>query len=255
MGLRRPSKDNPNSDAIPEAKKRKGFQVGPENLPDGAWRRKNTKIKENLIHKAKLKKEYKKVKAELAHDKEKAANTTTNEHDDDAAAQQPIDHEQDRQHVNAERQALLDGAPLPPVKAREVQQQQPPPQPERAQPPPTAEPSPSTSAADQEQQPQHHHHPRNKPRHRPDYYDKALQEGAKKKAEAAARAAEQQRHDEERARKAAEREKVRRAMLKARGVKPGAGAWGRRQREMGPRKLGRESKVLLDKVKMMVGKQ
>ena len=43
--------------APPEAKKRKGFRVGPENLPDGAWRRKNTKIKHELIHKAKLKKE------------------------------------------------------------------------------------------------------------------------------------------------------------------------------------------------------
>ncbi|KAJ8122700.1 hypothetical protein O1611_g9779 [Lasiodiplodia mahajangana] len=52
----------------PVAKKhRKGFRVGPENLPDGPWRRKVDKIKKDLIHKAKVKKAYKKIKTtELA---------------------------------------------------------------------------------------------------------------------------------------------------------------------------------------------
>ncbi|KAL4970247.1 uncharacterized protein BDV14DRAFT_162809 [Aspergillus stella-maris] len=50
-----------------EAKKRKGFSVGPANLPDGTYRRKTQKIKNDLIQKAKVKKAYAKVKAaELA---------------------------------------------------------------------------------------------------------------------------------------------------------------------------------------------
>ncbi|KAL4915550.1 hypothetical protein BDW62DRAFT_123593 [Aspergillus aurantiobrunneus] len=51
----------------PANKKRKGFSVGPANLPDGTYRRKAEKIKADLIQKAKVKKAYAKVKAaELA---------------------------------------------------------------------------------------------------------------------------------------------------------------------------------------------
>ncbi|PWY77456.1 hypothetical protein BO70DRAFT_317540 [Aspergillus heteromorphus CBS 117.55] len=53
-------------DAAP-MKKRKGFSVGPANLPDGTYRRKTQKIKSDLISKAKVKKAYAKVRAaELA---------------------------------------------------------------------------------------------------------------------------------------------------------------------------------------------
>lgn len=267
MGFKRPREDNPNTDIIPEAKKRKGFQVGPENLPDGAWRRRNTKIKENLIHKAKLKKEYKKVKAELAQEQEKKA---APKHDDGEAAaaaaastpSEPIDHEQDRQHVNAERQALLDGAPLPPMKKREPQFEQSTPFHQQVD-ASSSSSQHNPAAASTNDEPGHpvEHRPRgdrrNKPR-RPDYYDKALQEGSKKKAEMEARAAEQKRREEEKQRKVAERERMHKAMMKAKGIKPGGGGGGRGRfggRPEGPRKLGRESKVLLDKVKMMVGKQ
>lgn len=182
----------------PDAKRpRKGFRVGPENLPDGAWRRKNTKIKQDLIHKAKVKKAYRKVKAEIQQETEPPS---------EPPQPTPIDKEVDRANVNPERQALLDGAPNPPL-------------------------------------------PRIKKQRRPDYYSKALEEGNKKKAEAEARAAELQARQEERQRKIDERDKVRRAMLKARGIKPG----NHKRREQGPRKLGRESHVLLDKVKRMVG--
>ncbi|KAL4880883.1 hypothetical protein BJY04DRAFT_190300 [Aspergillus karnatakaensis] len=52
---------------VPIQKKRKGFSVGPANLPDGTYRRKTQKIKADLIQKAKVKKAYAKVKAaELA---------------------------------------------------------------------------------------------------------------------------------------------------------------------------------------------
>ncbi|KAJ5493942.1 hypothetical protein N7463_010029 [Penicillium fimorum] len=54
----------PSSKGEREVKKRKGFSVGPANLPDGTYRRKTQKIKNDLIHKAKVKKAYAKIKAE-----------------------------------------------------------------------------------------------------------------------------------------------------------------------------------------------
>ncbi|KAJ9654042.1 hypothetical protein H2198_006841 [Neophaeococcomyces mojaviensis] len=46
-----------------EKKQRNGFSVGPANLPDGTYRRKTQKIKNDLIQKAKVKKEYAKIKS------------------------------------------------------------------------------------------------------------------------------------------------------------------------------------------------
>lgn len=43
-------------------KKRKGFSVGPANLPDGTYRRKTQKIKNDLISRAKVKKAYAKLR-------------------------------------------------------------------------------------------------------------------------------------------------------------------------------------------------
>lgn len=202
MATKRPHQADPSSSTAPDAKKpRKGFRVGPDNLPDGAWRRRNTKIKQDLIQKAKVKKAYRKVKAEIQQDKEETEKEAEPEQE-----QEPIDKEVDRVNVNPARQALLDGAPNPPLS-------------------------------------------RVKKQRRPEYYAKALEEGNKKKAEAEARAAEIKAREEERQRKTEEREKIRRAMLKARGIKPGSNY---NRREQGPRKLGRESHVLLDKVKRMV---
>lgn len=225
MTTKRPheSIDNNNDDDASTAKKpRKAFRVGPENLPDGAWRRKNTKIKQDLIHKAKVKKAYRKVKAEM--EQEKEASITTTQDNDDAPASpaeedhQQIDKEADRADVNPERQALLDGAPNPPL--------------------PRVKKNNSS----------------NNQQRRPDYYAKALEQGNKKKAEAEARAAALRAREEERQRKVDDREKMRRAMLKARGIKPGShNNKNKRRHEQGPRKLGRESRVLLDKVKRMVG--
>ncbi|CAF9911930.1 hypothetical protein IMSHALPRED_010641 [Imshaugia aleurites] len=47
----------------PAKKSKKGFSVGPANLPNGIHRRKVQKIKQDLIRKAKLKKSYRKLKA------------------------------------------------------------------------------------------------------------------------------------------------------------------------------------------------
>lgn len=58
------ARDRPTNAVSPsDWKKKKGFSVGPENLPDGVYRRKVTKIKESLIHKAKVRKQYSKTLA------------------------------------------------------------------------------------------------------------------------------------------------------------------------------------------------
>ncbi|KAF8249883.1 hypothetical protein K440DRAFT_620313, partial [Wilcoxina mikolae CBS 423.85] len=54
-------KERPNSKSLPKEKKKKGFSVGPANLSDGVYKRKVTKIKETLIHKAKVRKQYSKT--------------------------------------------------------------------------------------------------------------------------------------------------------------------------------------------------
>ncbi|KFY39278.1 hypothetical protein V495_06037, partial [Pseudogymnoascus sp. VKM F-4514 (FW-929)] len=59
-----PKRDREDDAQVPHVKKvRGGFKVGPDNLPDGTWRRKVIKIKKDLIHNAKVKKSYAKVKA------------------------------------------------------------------------------------------------------------------------------------------------------------------------------------------------
>lgn len=62
MSLKR-SHDAP-TDGTQPTKKRKSFSVAPANLPDGTYKRKTQKIKNDLIQKAKVKKAYAKVKAE-----------------------------------------------------------------------------------------------------------------------------------------------------------------------------------------------
>ncbi|KAI2621141.1 hypothetical protein GGR54DRAFT_639270 [Hypoxylon sp. NC1633] len=193
------------ADAPVAKKHRKGFRVGPENLPDGPWRRKVDKIKKDLIHKAKVKKAYKKIKAAEQISSKPNATTTTAATGEDADAAPPSPQ------LHPERQAMLD----------EDEQPEPSPPPVSAQRPPR---------------------PRKHKQRKPGYFDKAVVDAERKKAEAEARAKEIERRNEERSRKIAERERFRRAMAKART--PGRD---------GQRKLGRESGLLLEKVKRMVG--
>lgn len=84
--------------------------------------------------------------------------------------------------------------------------------------------------------------PRERKARKPGYFEKDLAEAEKKKAEAEARQAEWERQQKEREKAIKERERHRRIMAKARGN-------GRD----GKRKLGKESFVLLDRVKKLVG--
>ncbi|KAG2415265.1 hypothetical protein HFD88_006456 [Aspergillus terreus] len=103
------SRDDPISDdkpaAEPPIKKKKGFTVGPANLPDGTYRRKAQKIKSDLIQKAKVKKAYAKVKAEeLASAPSKSVYETI-DHDTDKDGSSP--QEQTAVEMHPERQAML----------------------------------------------------------------------------------------------------------------------------------------------------
>ncbi|KAL2129148.1 hypothetical protein VTI74DRAFT_8168 [Chaetomium olivicolor] len=231
-----PAKRARDEDAAPEAegspapedrkpkKAKHGFRVGPENLPDGAWKRKVTKIKKDLITKAKVKKQYAKIKAE--HQKKAAAAPQAPAippDDETATATQPTQEETNAQPapapaIHPERQAMLDSSSrLNP----EVRQ--------------------NPDDANQQDQPSQERRPRRPRNQRPDYFNKELAEAEKAKKAAEERAAEFARREQERQQRIAERERYRRAMAKAKA--PGRD---------GKRKLGRESKLLLDKVKKMM---
>jgi hypothetical protein len=102
MSIKRP---HDNSDENTSNKKRKGFSVAPANLPDGTYRRKATKIKNDLIQKAKVKKAYAKVKADEA----KAAETAALEGDAPLAENATeAQREGGGMEIHPERQAMLD---------------------------------------------------------------------------------------------------------------------------------------------------
>ena len=65
MSLKR-TRDDARESSEKSHKRKKGFSVGPANLPDGTYRRKTQKIKNDLIQKAKVKKAYAKVRAQEA---------------------------------------------------------------------------------------------------------------------------------------------------------------------------------------------
>jgi hypothetical protein len=254
------------STAPPAAKKPKhGFRLpAPDNLPDGPWRRKATKIKHELIDKAKIKKEYAKVKKaqEQQQAQEEHSETVQTEiirvdlsepvvvspasgpgredqdgvtegdkkEGEDVTAAPEIhpdrirmldaneDGEEDYEDVNGFRAEQ---------KRREEQQKK------RYE----ARRAGSGATGVNADKP-----PRERKARKPGYFEKDLAEAEKKKAEAEARQAEWGRQQKEREKAIKERERHRRIMAKARGN-------GRD----GKRKLGKESFVLLDRVKKLVG--
>ncbi|KAK0715690.1 hypothetical protein B0H67DRAFT_554167 [Lasiosphaeris hirsuta] len=235
MSSKRPREDDPKGPTSHgdggdgDARQKKahhGFRVGPENLPDGPWRRKVDKIKKNLIVKAKVKKQYAKVKAEFKQnqptpnlpipaDELDAVTTTTTAAE---AAPEPVP-----ETMHPARQAMIDD-----------------PNPQEAVNNPTTTHGAGGGGEDrpprrQKQKQQHRYN-------RPDYYEKEIALAEQKKAEAEAREAEVARRNAERAAAIADRERYRRAMAKAK--EPGRD---------GKRKVGKESRILLDRVKRIVG--
>ncbi|DAA77249.1 TPA_exp: Uncharacterized protein A8136_6509 [Trichophyton benhamiae CBS 112371] len=109
--------DDGEGEAPQQKRAKKGFSVGPANLPDGTYRRKVIKIKADLIHKAKLKKSYEKIKArELAAAPVKSVYETQDDANEDshaeaAAAKQDSSKPADRPaglELHPDRQAMVD---------------------------------------------------------------------------------------------------------------------------------------------------
>lgn len=160
------------------------------------------KIKHDLIHKAKVKKSYAKIKArEPPVDRIIPDEVLTSSHPSTEISQE----------LHPDRQAMLDTprAPTPPPQH-------------------------------QMQRPQQNRDRRKS--QKPAYFGKEIAFAKQKKAESDSRKAEFERREKEKATKVEERDRFRKAMAKARtGGKNGQ------------RKLGRESMVLLEKVKRAVG--
>ncbi|SPO05899.1 uncharacterized protein DNG_08588 [Cephalotrichum gorgonifer] len=237
MAPKRPREATRDASA-PEAKKRKGFRVGPENLPDGPWRRKVDKVKKDLIHRAKVKKAYAKIKAR---ETGQEAKTTTQDPDE---------------KLEVEDDETPDPKPIPDAESdAEVQEEE---EEEEAK-PQAEEEKPRTNTAKKHKPSKPEDDPgmhpsraadlnldanaRARRANRPGYFSKPLAESSRREAERAAREeAARQRH-REREQRLRERQRLRRLSARAREVGPD-----------GRRKLGRESEVLLDKVKRMMGK-
>jgi len=196
MASKRPH-DDANVDPVATKKPRKGFSVGPANLPDGTHLRKVQKIKKDLIHKAKLKRSYAKLK-----EREPVLKTAAYT---EAPPEEPASLE-----LHPTRQAMLD-APEEPLQE-------------------TA----TTKSEDQKRLRSR------KPKPIP--FQKEAREAQKRKDEAQARQEAYEEASRQRPQKLEERERFRKAMAKAR-------TGGRN----GQRKLGRESQVLLERVKRVLG--
>ncbi|AEO66798.1 99fb88df-19d3-4bef-9321-002f70935c46 [Thermothielavioides terrestris] len=226
-------------------KAKHGFRVGPENLPDGPWRRKVAKIKKELITKAKVKKQYAKIKAE--HQKQQAATPSKPTEDQNQSGalesgRSPASTPAPAQ-IHPERQAMLESfsssKQQPPAARSSFSETN----------PTTPQKEPQQQDQQQDQDQDHQQPPRggqqqqqHRRRQRPDYFRKELAAAERARQQAEARAAEAARREEERQRRRAERERYRRAMAKAKT--PGRD---------GKPKLGRESKLLLERVRKMMG--
>ncbi|SMQ54733.1 unnamed protein product [Zymoseptoria tritici ST99CH_1A5] len=192
-------------------RQRKGFTVGSENLPDGVHRRKNQAIKQALIDRAKIKKDYAKLRkhANVSDEKEtipQPASMALDVKEDDEAEQE----EEPTVAPHPDRQNLMDKEAEEP----EVEQQK------------------------TFREPRQRRERKPKPMPFRKEHDQAQQRKAQMEEWRIAREAA----EKERQAKIEERERFRKAMAKARTGGPN-----------GQRKLGRESNVLLEKVKRMVG--
>jgi len=215
----------PNPDYRPKDKKQKqrgGFRVGPANLPDGTYKRKTQKIKEHLIHRAQIKKDYAKLRKQghVRDEREelpipasmRQESPAGREHTKQPEDTQPTQVDDSTTAPHPDRQSLINRAGT------------------YTQPHETDENVPQEGVQPRK---------RRKAKHQPfkHEHDQAL----RRKAEADERRKAREAAERERQQKIEERQRFRKAMAKARTGGPN-----------GQRKLGRESKVLLERVRRMV---
>lgn len=183
-----------------------------------------TKIKKDLIHKAKVKKEYAKIKAREQQTSASAARKNTTAAHDEPVHEDAGEDAGERGRKN-DAAAREDELPMHPTRELMLKDE------EMAQVGAGAKPDTAETAVASDGNCRR--------TRRPGYYDKQLEKAEQKRAEAEERAREMERRREERERRLAERERFKRAMAKTRD-------------KDGKKKLGRESTLLLDKVKRLV---
>ncbi|TGO38997.1 hypothetical protein BHYA_0063g00460 [Botrytis hyacinthi] len=219
--IKRPREEDSSSRSTTK-KPRHGFKVGPDNLPDGTWRRKVIAIKKDLIHKAKVKKSYAKLKAREPLKDERKIYADAEDKDDEVAKNEEggdaVEGEEPAE-LHPQRKAMLD-EPEADTATKTV-------------------PRYSNDSEDAKDKKRERGEKRGA---KPAYFAKELAFAEKQKAEQQARREEFERKEREKKAKIEERERFRRQMAKAR-------SGGKN----GQRKLGRESQVLLEKVKRVVG--
>ncbi|KAK5073134.1 hypothetical protein LTS08_004219 [Lithohypha guttulata] len=209
-----------------EKKQRKGFSVGPANLPDGTYRRKTQKIKEDLIQKAKVKKSYAKLRSHKDGQEEPVA-----KYDPYAEAEDPT-----RSIALVPQSAEEDEGTAIPEKTGEIhpQRQAMLDQPERPEPT-------HSQGRRRERKPRREKDGSNANHEAIAERKRDINKPARYKKEFA-QADERKAQEEARQIARAQREKERKALIKAR--KPG---------KDGKIKLGRQSDVLLSRVQRLTG--
>jgi len=184
------AKRRPGDDAGSSPKRAKnGFTIGPANLPDGTHKRKVQKIKKELIHKVKLKKEYARLKAREAEALTPRKSVYEREEEADGQGDMTAKAEPEPNlELHPDRLRMLGSA----------EREEPNQRPERRQ-----------------------------RRPRPMPFGKEMELAQKKKEEGEARRATREEAAKERAQKLAERDRVRKKMAKARGGPTGQRKLGR----------------------------
>ncbi|QSZ34058.1 hypothetical protein DSL72_005638 [Monilinia vaccinii-corymbosi] len=193
---KRPREGDATSRPTPK-KPRHGFKVGPDNLPDGAWRRKVIAIKKDLIHKAKVKKSYAKLRARepLKEERNVYAELEKEEKEDGLGKEERGEgaDEEEAVELHPQRRAMLD-EPEVDTAAKTVPRYS------------------NTSDDPREKKGER----REKRGAKPAYFAKELEFAERKKAEQKARREELERKEREKKAKMEERERFRRQMAKAR---------------------------------------
>ncbi|GAB1740081.1 hypothetical protein NU219Hw_g5000t1 [Hortaea werneckii] len=222
---RKADESRPVADYRPGKKKQKqkgGFQVGPANLPDGTYKRKTQDIKKSLIERAQIKKDYAKLKKQgQITDKDQSlpvpASLAADQEKQAQESKSPEADEEPEAGPHPDRQQLIDKAASPHG----------------------ADPKSGGEEEEPRQRDRSSRKPR-RPKHQP--FQREHEAALKRKAEAEERRKAREEAERQRQQKIEERERFRKAMAKARQGGPN---W--------QRKLGRESNVLLERVKKMVG--
>ncbi|KAF4552794.1 Hypothetical protein D9617_9g025850 [Elsinoe fawcettii] len=246
-----PAKRSKTSSSTTSSKPRKGISVGPANLPDGQWKKRNQRIKRSLIEKAKLRSDYRKLKAsgpEIEEGREKRYYAQAERDDEEervrrrmAAAEEGSEDEEgeelDAEGAVSKSNGNGDGGQAEGGQREDEKEISNMPHPDRqllldrpASPPPLPQRDLYAERMERRQR-----------RPKPVPFAREQRLADERKREAEERRERLERAHKEREEKNAERERFRRAMAKARtGGKNGQ------------RKLGRESGVLLEKVKRIM---